>query len=281
MNGVGIRFLVIVAAVAAIALAMFLPFLPGKFDALALPISGMAQMAGIFGLLLVPVGALWVASLHWGRLAGRRLGIAIAALVVSIIVGLLTAIGALAAEGILLTFGAIAVVVVGTWRAIPRLKSLANATTGLAGAIPYALLIVPIAVATLQWTLSGRAADFSRRRAVEQSRTLIADIERYRVERGRYPESLLSEVEDYHPGLIGIPRFHYEPSGQAYNLVFEQATFQFGTREFVAYNPRDEQVVTTHNADLLRRPLEDLNRMRGFHAVHDGPEPHWKIFLFD
>ena len=43
-----------------IQLALFLPFLPGRHDVLAPALSGMAQLIGTAGLvLLVPAGAAW------------------------------------------------------------------------------------------------------------------------------------------------------------------------------------------------------------------------------
>jgi hypothetical protein len=56
---------------------------------------------------------------------------------------------------------------------------------------------------------------------------------------------------DYWPGVTGISGYHYEPNGDAYNLLFEQFTYRLGTREFVMYNPRDEHVMTSHAMDLL------------------------------
>jgi hypothetical protein len=47
---------------------------------------------------------------------------------------------------------------------------------------------------------------------------------------------------------------------------------RFGTREFVVYNGDDEQVMTSHAADLLERAPEEI----GLHPV-----PHWKYFWFD
>lgn len=71
------------AATGAVRLCTLLPFLPGRYDSLAVPLSLMAQILGTAGLLLVPVGALWVASGYWRRLAGKQYGIAIAALIAS------------------------------------------------------------------------------------------------------------------------------------------------------------------------------------------------------
>ena len=76
----------ITAATAGIILFTLLPFLPGRYDSLAVPLSLMARIFGVVGLLLVPVGALWVAFGYWSRLAARQYGIAIAALITSSVV---------------------------------------------------------------------------------------------------------------------------------------------------------------------------------------------------
>lgn len=58
--------------IVAIMVVTLLPFLPGPYDPLALPLSMMARVAGLGGLLLVPIGALWTASHYWSPLAGRQ-----------------------------------------------------------------------------------------------------------------------------------------------------------------------------------------------------------------
>jgi hypothetical protein len=35
---------------------------------------------------------------------------------------------------------------------------------------------------------------------------------------GAYPAAISSVWPDYHPGVIGVERYRYEPSGKAYNL---------------------------------------------------------------
>jgi hypothetical protein len=141
--------------------------------------------------------------------------------------------------------------------------------------------VVPSAVFLFQRALVGPAIEFSRNRAIRNAGVLIADIERYRVARGHYPPSLLSVWADYKPSVIGVERYHYEPSGQAYNLLFEQVAGDLATREFVVYNPRDEQVVTSHSLDLLQYEPERLERTRGYFAVHSTGHAHWKYFWFD
>lgn len=277
------HFLGITAATAGIILGTLLPFLPGRYDSLAVPLSGTCQIFGKVGLLLVPVGALWVASGYWSRLAGREYGIAIAALIASSVVWAIVSIGALVSSGVLLGLGAIALWIYVVSRILPRLRSLKSATPRPTSVVAFYLLIVPIAVALLQMAVVAPAIEFSRSRAIRNSARLIADIEQYRAANGRYPASLLSEWEDYLPGVIGIKEYQYEPSGDAYNLSFEQFALQFGTREFVMYNPLDQQVMTSHKRDLLQLTPQELalEQTRGHYAVHDSPHPHWKYFWFD
>lgn len=143
------------------------------------------------------------------------------------------------------------------------------------------LVVVPLAVVLLQWAFVGPILASSRDRAIVNAGRLIVGIERFHSEHGRYPASLLSLWEDYPPGSIGIRRYQYEPYEDAYNLGFEHPSLVFGTNEIVVYNPRDRQVFTSHDADLLEWTGEDLRLRRGFYSVHDLPQPHWKRFRFD
>ncbi len=270
----------ITTATAGVVLCMLLPFLPGRYDSLAGPLSAMSQLFGKVGLLLVPVGALWMASRYWSRLAGKQHVIAIAGLIASSVVWVVLSLGALVSS-LSLGLGALALSAYVVSRVSPRLRLLTSATPRHSSAVPLYMLIVPVAVALLQPMLAGPATEFSRSRAIRNGAQLIADIEQYRAAHGRYPASLLSVWEDYSPGVIGIKEYHYEPSGDAYNLFFEHFTFQLGTREFVMYNPRDRQVMTSHKMDLLQLTPEELEPRRGYYAVHEAPHPHWVYFWFD
>ena len=53
--------------VTVVTVATFLPFVPGGHDPLAVPLSALAWALGRVGLLLVPVGALWL----WASRAQR------------------------------------------------------------------------------------------------------------------------------------------------------------------------------------------------------------------
>ena len=273
----------VTAAIAGILSITLLPFLPGQYDSLAIPLSLMAQIFGKVGLLLVPIGALWLASAYWNRLGRNQYAIAIAALIASSLVWILVSLGALVTSGFLLGLCAVALWMYVVSRVLPRLKSLKSATPRHTSAAAFYLLIVPVAVALLQMAVVEPAIEFSRNRAIRNSARLIADIEQYRATHGRYPASLFAVHEDYWPGVIGIHKYFYEPRGDAYNLFFEQFASQFGTQEFVMYNPRDEQAMTSHKLDLLELSPRELivEQGRGHYAVHDAPHPHWKYFWFD
>jgi len=270
------------AVTAVIVLSTFLPLLPGRYDPAAMTLSLMAQMIGVLGLLLVPVGALWLASEYRGTPARRRYGFAVAALVTAAVVWFLAALLAMIES---LTLGLVALTL-GVTVLLPLLRSarlLKNATPGVRSALPVVLIIVPIAVVLLQFTIAGPMTALTRTRAIRNSASLIADIEAHRTANGRYPPSVVSVWPDYKPSIIGIKEYRYEPSGDSYNLFFEQPSLRLGTREFVMYNPRDEQAIASHAMDVIQMTAEQLalDRRRGYNEVHDAPHPHWKYFWFD
>lgn len=53
---------------------MLLPFLPGEYDPVALPLSTTVQAFGFIGLLLVPVGILWLRAPASRRIAMLAVG---------------------------------------------------------------------------------------------------------------------------------------------------------------------------------------------------------------
>jgi len=272
----------ITAATACVILCTLLPFLPGRYDGLAVPVSTMAQLVGKLGLLLVPVGGVWVAAEHRRRTGRARYACALAALIVSSVVWVLVSLVVMT-ESLTLGTGALGLGGYAVTRLVPRLGSLRSAAPGRASAMPAYLTIVPVTVALVQLALADPVTEFSRSRAIRNSAPLIADIEAHRAANGRYPLSSLSVWPDYKPSVIGIKEYRYEPSGDAYNVMFEQPNFRFGTREIVIYNPRDEQAIASHALDVLQLTPEQLalDRTRGHNAVHDAPHPHWKYFRFD
>jgi hypothetical protein len=207
--------------------------------------------------------------------AGQRRAFAIVALLATSLVWVAVSLAALT-ESLLLGLGMMVLGVYLLVRMLPRRQPLTSA-------LPLYLVLVPVAVFLLQLVLAGPLTEFSRSRAIRNSAPLINDIEQYRRANGRYPVALVSVWPDYKPRIIGIKEYRYELNGDAYNVFFEQLTFRLGTREFVMYNPRDEQAIAAHALDVLQLTPEQLalDRTRGHNAVHDAPQPHWKYFWFD
>lgn len=271
------------AAIAFVMLCTLLPFMPGSYDSLAGPVSFMARIFGWVSLLLVPVGALWLLASRVKRFQGKEHVFGRIALVVWSIVLLAVSFVALTTSGFVLGIATLLLGGYATSLLVPRVKELATLPSRHASVASLYLIIVPLAVFVLQRALIPPAIEFSRDRAIENSAQLIADIESHRAANGQYPTSLLSAWRDYSPRILGIDRYQYEKRGDAFNLVFEQPALNFGTREFVVYNPRDEQVFTSHALDLLQNTPEQLRLewTRGHYAVHAAKQPHWKYFWFD
>jgi hypothetical protein len=270
------------AIVTIVIAATFLPFVPGGHDPLAVPVSGIAWALGRVGLLLVPVGGLWL----WAstRQASR---LAPPVWLVRVTLGVC---GFLAFATVLIAFASsgsqllAAVTAVATGLLTMRLGRRIRATrTGMsmprmAAAI---LVVAPIVVLAVQTMLVDAVTAQARDRAIANGAPLIAEIERYRTRRGVYPESLFSIWGDYKPSIVGIERYHYERSGEAYNVIFKEPSLGFGTRRFVVYNPRDTQRVTIHEQDrlLLDEAALDADNA-GYTVVQPLPQAHWKAFLF-
>lgn len=272
----------IVLTIAFVLLCTFLPFLPGSHDNLAVALSEMSHLFGIVGLLLAPIGLLWLAANRSSRLIPKRHLFPLLALIASTLVWFAVWLGAIIHSGSVL-----GLVIILLWLYLLRKTWLrfrrGSEAAERASVLPLYLIAVPVVVALVQFAFVERAVDFSRNRAILNSAPLIAAIEEYRTRNGHYPTSLLAEWPDYLPRVIGISQYHYQPHGDAYNLVFEQFNYRFGTREFVVYNPRDQHVMTAHARDILEFTPEQLvvERTRGHYSQHDLPQLHWKYFLFD
>lgn len=273
-------------------LCMFYPFLPGKYDGLAVPLSTMAQLFGAAAVLLLPIEIPWLVYEMRKRAQRNRnlpntdrgyyfaMASLIAASIVAIAVSLVIFLGVGISFGVL----TLALWFYAVYRLIPKLQLLKKAEAENINPTPFYLILIPIAVLLIQVTLVAPATEFSRNYAITKGAELINEIEKHHAVHGRYPSSLLAVSKDYHPSVVGIEEFHYAPIGDAYNLFFEQPTFLFdnlGTREFVMYNKLDQHIMPSHAAWILAWSLEELTGRQGWYAVHDASSPHWKYFWFD
>jgi hypothetical protein len=260
---------------AGLCLVMVLPYLPGRFDASAAPLSFMVQVGGYASLLLVPVGLAWLASRRWSS-ALRTL-----AVVVGGVVAFATVVAGAAANhttvGVLTGIAAI-----GLLRMTYRRSGADEAHAGRRrGRVLLYLVCIPLVLVTFRTAVLPRMADWSRDRAIRHSAGLVAEIEAFRQRRGHYPVSLHSLNSDVATGVIGIERFHYEPNGDAYNLFFVRPHIELDAMEVVLFNPRDEHRFTSHELDLLQYDGEQLDRRRGDRRRTPLARPHWISILFD
>ena len=269
MHGVRIALWIVLPACAMVA-----PYLPGRFDPAAASLSAFAAGAAFGGLLLVPIGLGWLVfdRGYWWMNVALVVAVAVAAGAALVTV----ASGSMAAAVIIFVICLRWLVQV--WR---RVRAAHMSGAMLPSTVPLAMVLVPLAVVAARLGPVESAATWSRNRAIANAAEIIADIERFRDRNGSYPVALNSLWPDYHPGIIGVDRYRYEPSGDAYNLYFEHPSTDLAAREIVMFNPRGEQDFSSHAFDLLRLSPEAIRRQRGYFTAHELPQSNWKRFLFD
>jgi hypothetical protein len=267
------------AMVTGVIVMTFLPFAPGGYDSLAVPLAVMAWVLGRVGLLLVPIGLIWLWVLSRDGTARPRWLIRLST-GTSVLILVVMAVIAFASSGsLLLATGTAAVATLLVARAAHRRRQ--HPATRVPRLAPVLIAVAPILVLAAQTILVDAAATHARNRVIANATPLIEEIERYRMRRGTYPESLFSIWGDYKPSIVGVERYHYERSGDGYNVIFREPSLDFGVRRFVVYNPLDRQRVTVHETDRLRLDEAGLDADNaGYTVVRALPQAHWKLFLF-
>jgi hypothetical protein len=272
------------ALVAVTLAATALPFLPGRYDGLAVPLSGVARGLGMASLLLVPIGIVWLLY-EWRRgnegIHRGRAGFVIAILVAGSIAVFVATVLAFELSGATLVAGVLTAWALVLWRSGTRLLNWARRPQGRDLAVPLTLILVPIATAGAQLSLARPLTSLAWNRTMDGIAPLIADIEGYRVTNGHYPRSLFSEWCDYRPSVIGVSRYQYEPSGHVFSIAVEVPTFSFDSREFLLYNPADTHAMASHDGFLLRRTAAEMVHYRGYFRASPLERPHWAVLSYD
>jgi len=282
-----LHFIRIIIIAILISLLIFLPYLPGDYDASSVTLSSMAQLLGFSSLLFVPIGIGWLLyetikqKKKNATVSNNSYRFAIAALAVSIFVVLVTSLGAFANHSLSLAGITILIYIFIFPKIVTRVKQIKNKTNKCFNPTPVYLVCIPIIVVLIRSLFIVPAIEFSRNYAIKQSEQYIQDIESYYKRNGHYPVSLLSLWNDYRPTVRGIKQYHYERNGNGYNVYFEQFSNELGVQEIVMYNKFDEHEMTSHDADLLQLSLAEQDRQRGYISVHQLPQKNWKYFWFD
>ncbi len=265
---------------------MFLPFLPGRYDMLAMTLSFMTQLFSFAGLLLVPLGLFWL----WSEISKRKSNtvffkktkrFALATLVTLGFITIVLSLGAL--TNYHLSFGILFLVLCFylLTRTYLRLKRGDFPDSLKFNPAPIYLITIPIIVAFVRFTLFATGVQFSRDYAIKKSEPLITAIEAYYAKHGNYPISLQAIHSDILPEVIGINQYHYEPNGTAYNLYFKQFSDELDVEEIVMYNKLDEHAFTAHVLDILEYSVEELDLRRGDRHLYKLSTPHWIYIKFE
>jgi hypothetical protein len=268
----------IISILAFLLLCILYPFLPGKYDGLAMPISIMVQLFGAAGLHLSIVGLLWLLV---PKIRFILINISLYAGTFVMLI--------LALFGMLIAGKIFGILTITLWVFIliqlkTKLKQLKATDHGKIIALPLYLISLPVLVLIFQLILRNPVTQWSRNRAIENADEFIGQLENFHSNYGRYPLTLQAMYQDYFPEITGIERYYYLPNGDSYNISFEQPRFLFdiiGTREWVVYNPRDEHRVFSHTSWFLLLSPEELERSQGWYESGNTDHPHWKYFLFD
>jgi len=282
-----IHFIRIIAITVSILVFIFLTYFPGDYDASSVTLSSMAQLFGFSSLLFVPIGIGWLIyetikqKKGSATVSNSSYRFAIAALTASVLVALITSLGAFVNHSLSLAVITILIYAFIFPRIVSRVKQIKNKNNKSFNPIPVYLVCIPIIVVLIRSLFIVPAIEFSRNYAIKQSEQYIQDIEAYHKRNGHYPVSLHSLWNDYRPIIRGIKQYHYEQNGNGYNVYFEQFSNELGVQEIVMYNKFGEHEMTSHDADLLQLSAEEQNRQRGYLSVHQLPQKNWKYFWFD
>jgi hypothetical protein len=176
---------VLPAAIGLIGACILRPFWPGRYDSLAVTLSFMAQLLGYGGLLLVPIGVVWLVDEVW-RSAKRRdepcpprvYYFALAALTAAVLVAALMSLPAFD-KSFSLGCAVLLLAGWGVWTLFPRLRALRRGEARGFQPAPLYLVVLPLAALVLRLTLVGPAVEASRKRAMVNCAPLIRDIEDY------------------------------------------------------------------------------------------------------
>lgn len=265
------------------------PFLPGEYDALSIPLSTSVQIFSGIGLLSCIPAVFWLyyvikhkkdfnneAVLKKCRLYAKVYTWT-TCFVISLI-ALLVTFGISSSMGVFLFIGLISFTWV-TLRRISRSNSMFSSFY-----IPLSLAILPVLLLLFQLLVDEPLTTRSRIAAMNNSRELIDDIERYKLRYGSYPLTLNGIWKDYKTGMVGIEKYHYTFDDTTYNLYFAQPRFffdRFGTQEFVVYNPKDNHLMLSHSSWNMSFSPDQRRQTQGWYKSFDTGIPHWKYFWFD
>jgi len=232
-----------------------LPFLPGVYDPMNIPISTALQLFSVVSLVTLIPASFWFAHTIRNQKnlsdpfveekAIRYIRFYIWTVIpVILLVALFTAFGLSKLLGSSLIAG---VILLSVFLLRGLTKMVSNRMPPVC--VPTMLIFLPIVLLVMLFIIDTPLTDRSRSRAIDNSYELIEAIEAYKIRHGRYPTNLNAVWNDYSPGVTGIEKYYYSWIDSIYHIYFEQPRFlfdNFGTREFVVYSPGDQHLMISH-----------------------------------
>lgn len=251
------------------------PFLSGPYSKLAIGASALVQMAGFFGLVLIPVGLVWL-LIDLRKSSDRQVnrwknGYYFSLLVSLPVLSFLLLLLVLAFPEMNWVERAVAVTFIAGMAIFLalRIRRLRNKVSHELSTAPLYLVLIPLVTFCAKNFWIERIADISRDKAIVQSGEIIEALEKYRSANGTYPVSLdelkgkyLAVIPD--PGIIGIKPYQYERTGDSYSLLFVQ---------WLHWGATEEKVIYCQSAHLLS--------VKGHFASFETHYPGWRYYWND
>lgn len=266
----------LILILALLTFGLLYPFVPGKYDALAMPLFTLIQSIGLFGMLFVVLGFIWLSTSQTKRSYTNLfyyLGIFQAIILVLI---------AYFTSGVVLSILVAAVSLFLLIKIRNNLRKTIDSNTS--SPAPLYLIFIPSYILLFSLVCAKPLTSWSRQRSIVNATSFIADIEQFKITNGFYPRALQAMYDDYFPQTIGVEKYNYFPHNDAYNISFEQPRFfldVIGTREWLVYNPKDEHRVFSYTSWQLLLSPHESSRQQGWYASERNVLPHWTSFYFD
>ena len=173
------HFIRIIGIAILILLLIFLPYFPGEYDASSVTLSTMAQLLGFSSLLFLPIGIGWLIyelikqKKESSTTSNNSYRFAIAALVVSIVVVLITSLGAFANHNFSLAVITVLICIFIFSKIVFRLKEMKNKTIKTFNPTPFYLICIPVIVVLIRSLFIVPAIEYSRNNAIKQSEDIF------------------------------------------------------------------------------------------------------------
>ena len=228
-----------------VAVASVAPFLPGSSNNFAHIISQFAQAIGNIGLPFVPFGLVWL-IIEMRNKKGQQLNrwtngyypswLALIPVFLFLALKILTTI----VDGQTFGIGPFTFIISVAAFFVYRIQKLKKKTDYKFNPAPLYIILIPvIALLTSKFAVE-TVAVLTREKAIVNAEPLIAAIEKYKTENGKYPENLESLKGKYiqeipKQNVMGMRAYQYENRNSSFQLSFERL-WHWNATEVVVYN---------------------------------------------